>query len=184
MSIIRNNLTVENCMERSGLSEAECKVKIEDIKDDPEFSGKPALGTPKVPIKKPAYNPSNFSGRESTESVAGAGTLAQLRTKKERDLQALWEKTQFLTNLLKEQGVGVGEIEAAFPEFERRSEALLAAYDTYRSVYEGTIRDTATTRAAMRSRAQEPLEQAIRELVEYYEEKILLPLRAASERSL
>jgi hypothetical protein len=89
-----------------------------------------------------------------------------------------------MTNMLKDRGVDTQVIEAAFPEFERRAEALLGAYDTYRSVFEGTTKEATATHKAILEDARWKVIQAKESLIGYYQTKILLPLRTAHEQNI
>jgi protein-disulfide isomerase-like protein with CxxC motif len=89
-----------------------------------------------------------------------------------------------VTNILKDRGVDTQRVEAAFPEFERRAETLLGAYDTYRLVYERTSKDVPEARAAIRDDARQRVIQAKNDLLEQYQADILRLLRVAQEQGV
>jgi|GEM_PF-6016355 len=180
-SIVRNNLTIANCKERAGLSDEECAKKIEEIKADPEFSGKPMAPAPSIK-ETPKIDPVRLTPR--TSSTRNDDLIGRIRTKRETNLNELAKRTETVTNFLKSRGVDMTAIEAAFPEFEKKAENLLSAYDTYRATYIGTMRDTSSARASLRGEARLTVLRARNELIEYYQTKILTPLRVAREKIL
>ena len=180
-TLVKKYMNVERCKEYTGYSDDECAKKIEEIKKDPDFS----LG---------GTNPSPVTTNTKTSGPSLAGlppivsrtnnTLAGLREKKEGDLLALWKRTEAMTNFLKSKGVDTQAIEAALPEFQKQSEMLLSAYDTYQAAYEGTVTDSAAIRKSVRSDARESVIRSMRGLVEYYQAYILVPLRVGHEKLL
>ncbi|MFZ1627104.1 MAG: hypothetical protein WAT81_04865, partial [Candidatus Moraniibacteriota bacterium] len=165
----------------TGYSDDECAKKIEEIKKDPGFSSGETSPSPvAATTKTPGPTLSNLPPIVSRTN----NTLAGLREKKEGDLLALWKRTEAMTNFLKSKGIDTQAIEAVFPEFQERSEALLSAYDTYRAVYEGTVTDSAAVRKSVRLDARESVIRSMRNLVEYYQASILVPLRIGHEKLL
>lgn len=177
-TLVKKYMNVERCKEYTGYSDDECAKKIEEIKKDPEFSGG---ATPTTPTEKPS---SPTLSRVPDILPRTSNTLAGLREKKERDIQALLQRTEAMTSFLKNKGVDTGSIEAAFPELRSRAETLLSAYDTYRAAHEGTANDTAETRKTVRTNARESVIQAMRNFVEFYQQNILTPLRVAHGKAL
>lgn len=175
-TLVKKYMNVERCKEYTGYSDEECAKKIEEIKKDPEFSAgqstsntpSPSASSPDVPISK----------------SRDMDVLSSLREKKERDLLALWKRTEAVTNNLKSKGVDTGAIENTFPEFQEKAEELLAAYDAYRAVYERTKRDTKATRQSVRLDARDRINRAQRALIDHYQTRILAPLRVAREQAL
>ncbi len=175
-TLVKKYMNVERCKEYTGYSDEECTKKIEEIKKDPEFSGSqpapstpsPVPSSPELPVSKP---------RDTS-------TLSSLREKKERDLLALWKRTEAVTNIMKSKGVDVEKIEATFPEFQERAEELLAAYDSYLAVYERTKSDAPAARRSVRLDARARINQAQRALLDHYQVRILAPLRVARDQSL
>lgn len=173
-------MNVERCKEYTGFSDAECTEKIKEIREATNASGdtgavpSPVSGGAKVsvPSELPPIVP------RSDKSLTG------LRAKKEQDLIALWKRTEAITGVLRDRGVDTRQIEASFPEFERRAESLLGAYDTYRLVYDRTSKDSAKTRASIRDDARQKVIRAKDDLVEYYQVNILQPLRVAQAKVL
>ncbi len=180
-TLVRKHMNVERCKEYTGYSDEECAKKIEEIKNDPEFSSGTVSPAPTPSITKTPQ--SSLAGLPPITPRTN-GTLAGLREKKERDLLALWKRTETMTNFLKSKGVDTQSIETAFPEFQNRSEKLLSAYDTYRAAYEGTAKDSAAIKKSVRGEARENIVQSMRNLVEYYQKSILMPLRIAYEGTL
>lgn len=175
-TLVKKYMNVERCKEYTGYSDEECAKKIEEIKKDPEFSsGQPTSDTPSTSPVSPGI---------PTSKSRDASTLSSLREKKERDLLALWKRTEAVTNILKSKGADVSTIENAFPEFQERAEELLAAYDAYITVYERTKRDTKAAQQSIRMDARSRINQAQRSLVEHYQTRILAPLRTAREQTL
>lgn len=180
-TLIKKYMNVDRCKEYTGYSDAECAQKIEEIKN--ESITAPSLSeTPSSTVTKPDVPPA--SGALPPITSRSDGTLTGLREKKERDLIALWKRTEAMTNMLKDRGVDTQAIEAAFPEFERRAEALLGAYDTYRSVSDGTAKEAQAARPAILEDARWKVVQAKESLIEYYQTTILLPLRTAHEQNI
>ncbi|MFZ1654823.1 MAG: hypothetical protein WAT84_03270 [Candidatus Moraniibacteriota bacterium] len=179
-TLIKKYMNVERCKEYTGYSDAECVQKIEEIKND---FGSVSTGTnvPAPPRKDETARP--VSEALPPIDAQGSVTLGSLREKKERDLVALWKRTELLTQSLKDRGVDTQSIEAHFPEFEKRAEALLAAYDTYRSVHERTSGDSPTTRSTIRRDARQKVIQAKDQVLDYYRTSILIPLRTAENPS-
>lgn len=180
-TLVRKHMNVERCKEYTGYSDEECVKKIEEIKNDPEFSSNGTIPSPAPAVAK-TPEPS-LSGLPAI-TPRTSNTLAGLREKKERDLLALWKRTETMTNFLKEKGVDTRSIEAAFPEFQSRSENLLSAYDTYRAAHDGTAKDPEATRRSVRGEARENTVQSMRSLVEFYQKSILMPLRIVYEETL
>lgn len=180
-TLIKKYMNVERCKEYTGYSEAECVQKIKEIQDD-------------VAAEDSGSDVAPMSSRDTVTSTVlrelppivprSDDSLVGLREKKERDLIALWKRTEAVTNTLKDRGVDTQRIEAAFPEFERRAETLLGAYDTYRLVYERTAKDAPETRAAVRDDARQRVVQAKNNLLEQYQTDILRPLRVAQEQGV
>ncbi len=175
-TLVKKHMNVERCKEYTGYSDEECAKKIEEIKNDPEFSSgqttpsvsSPAPPSPEVPVVK---------SRDTN-------TLSSLREKKERDLLLLWKRTEAVTNIVKSKGTDTAVIESTFPEFQARAEELLAAYDAYLAVYERTKRDAPSARQSVRLDSRNRINQAQRALVDYYQTRILMPLRIAHEQAL
>lgn len=175
-TLVKKHMNVARCKEYTGYSDEECAKKIEEIKRDPEFSidqepsnvpsSKPSL--PEVPTLKPR----------------DTNVLSSLREGKERDLLALWKRTEAITNILKSKGVDTATIEAAFPDFEKKAEELLAAYDAYLIVYARTQQDTSAVRQSVRWDARSRIREAQRALVDQYQTHILVPIRIAREQVL
>lgn len=180
-TLVKKYMNVERCKEYTGYSDEECVKKIEEIKKDPDFT--PSEAAP-APAPSTTRTPSPSLSELPPILPRTSNTLSGLREKKERDLLALWKRTEAMTNFLKSKGVDTQSIEAAFPEFQNRAEALLTAYDTYRAVYEGTAKDGVTTRKSVRAEARGKVIQSMRMLVEYYQKSILMPLRIAHEKVL
>ena len=175
-TLVKKYMNVERCKEYTGYSDEECAKKIEEIKRDPEYSSsQPASDTP-----SPSSAPSGLPVSKSRD----ASTLSSLREKKERDLLALWKRTEAVTNILKSKGADVNSIENAFPEFQEHAEELLAAYDAYIAVCERTKRDAPAARQSIRMDARNRISQAQRSLVEHYQTRILAPLRTTREQTL
>lgn len=175
-TLVKKYMNVERCKEYTGYSDEECAKKIEEIKKDPEFSGGQAA--PNTPPSSPS--PSGAPVLQSRNTT----TLSSLREKKERDLLALWKRTEAVTNILKSKGVDTSVIESTFPEFQERAEELLAAYDAYLAVYERTKRDTSAARQSVRLDARSRINQAQRALIDHYQTRILAPIRIAREQVL
>ena len=178
-SLVKNNLNVESCMKRAGLSEKDCVKRIEEIKKDPEFTGvKNIQGTPPVQSPLPA-------GRTLTlpqASVQNNDLIGRVRSKKELDISELGKRTESLLSFLRSRGVDTVAIEANFPELEKKAAALLSAYDTYRAAYIGTLKDAASVQSAVRSDARSAVLIAKSDLIEYYRSHILLPIRVARDQ--
>lgn len=175
-TLVKKYMNVERCKEYTGYSDEECAKKIEEIKKDPEFSG--GQTAPSSPSSNPA------SSEAPAVKSRNATALSSLREKKERDLLALWKRTEAVTNILKSKGVDTGTIEGAFPEFQERAEELLAAYDAYLAVYERTKRETPSARQSVRLDARGRINQAQRALIDHYQTRILAPIRIAREQVL
>lgn len=175
-TLVKKYMNVERCKEYTGYSDEECTQKIEEIKKDPEFSEGQAV--PNTPSSKPS------SSEVPVVKSRNTNVLSSLREKKERDLLALWKRTEAVTNILQSKGVDVSVIESAFPEFQERAEELLAAYDFYLAVYERTKRDTPAMRQSVRLDARGRINQAQRAFVDHYQMRILAPLRIAREQAL
>lgn len=174
-TLVKKYMNVERCKEYTGYSDEECAKKIEEIKKDPEFSG--GQSVPNAPSSSPTSETPALRSRNTS-------TLSSVREKKERDLLALWKRTEAVTNILKSKGADTSAIESVFPEFQARAEELLAAYDAYIAVYERTKRDTPTARQSVRLDARGRINQAQRALIEHYQTRILAPLRIAREKTL
>lgn len=179
-TLVKKYMNVERCKEYTNYSDEECAEKIEEIKKDPEFSSGAVNSSP-ARATKPV--PGTLS-RAPFRGSQGTGIAAVIRSRKEKDLIALWERTQAVTSQLKAEGVEVQAIEAVFPEFERRAETLLSAYDRYQTIYDSTAKDSVETRQALRREARNMVVQAIRDLIDHYRTNILVPLRAAHEKTL
>lgn len=177
LTLVKKYMNTERCKEYTGYSDEECAKKIEEIRNDPGFAPGEVSPSP-VPTSSPSLSDLPPLLPRTSDTLIG------LREKKERDLLALWKRTEAMTNFLKDKGAETQSIEAAFPEFQNRAEVLLSAYDTYRAVYEGTVNDTEITRKAVRAEAREKVVQSGRSLVEYYQKSILMPLRIAHEKVL
>jgi hypothetical protein len=179
-TLIKKYMNVERCKEYTGYSDAECVQKIEEIKND--FGSVPTGTNSPAPPRKDEVR------RPALEELApidaqGSVTLDDLRERKEYDLVALWKRTELLTQLLKDRGVDTQSIEVHFPEFEKRAEALLAAYDTFQSAYERTSKDSPVMRSTIRRDARQKVIQAKDQLLDYYRVNILIPLRTAESPS-
>lgn len=177
-TLVKKYMNVERCKEYTGYSDEECAKKIEEIREDPEFSENQAV--PNVP----SAEPSSPATVVPTSRSHDANTLSSLYEQKERDLLALWQRTEAMTNILKSKGADTGAVESAFPEFQTRAEELLAAYDAYRAVYERTQQDTLAVRQSIRLDARNRINQAQRVLIDHYQIYILGPLRIAREQAL
>ncbi len=176
-TLIKNNLNVASCKKQTGLSDDECTQYIEEIKNDPEFSGVKTV-TP----SSPSPSSSSSSSSDTISSVVKSKTsgelkIIELRSKKERELRDLQAKTLSLINYFKNAGVDMTAIEKSFIEFEVRSKELLSAYDSFRSAYVSTSNDQSTTRRAIREEARNVVNNSRSSLVEYYKQNILNLLR-------
>lgn len=179
-SLVKNNLNVESCMKRAGLSEKECAKRIEEIKNDPEFTG----------VKTPSASPATPAtpvapGRTLAlpqNSVRNDDLIGRVRSKKEADISELGKRTESVLAFLRTKGVDTTAIEAQFPELEKRATALLSAYDTYRAAYIGTMKDNESTRLAVRGDARAAVLAAKNALVEHYRLNILTPIRVARDQ--
>lgn len=176
-SLVKNNLNIESCMKRAGLSEKECAKRIEEIKNDPEFTGVksvPAVpSTPAVPV---------VPGRTLAlpqNSVRNDDLIGRVRSKKELDISELGKRTESILGFLRSKGIDTTPIEAQFPELEKRATNLLSAYDTYRAAYIGTMKDDQPTRTAVRGDARAALLVARDAFIEHYRTSILVPIRVA-----
>lgn len=182
LTLVKKYMNVDRCQEYTGNSREECAQKIEEIKKDPEFSSGGGVSPSVTP---PAVRPASPALGQVPALVLGNNrSLAGLRERKERELTALWQRTEAIATYLKGRGADIQAVEAAFPEFERRAAALLAAYDTYRAAYEGTAKDNASTKQSVRTGARNAVDQAMNNLTEYYRTSILTPLRLAYEKTL
>jgi hypothetical protein len=180
-TLIKKYMNVERCKEYTGYSEAECVQKIKEIQDDVAAE---ASGTDTAPMPSRDVVPSTILRELPPIVPRSDNSFVGLREKKERDLIALWKRTEAVTNILKDRGVDTQRVEAAFPEFERRAETLLGAYDTYRLVYERTSKDVPEARAAIRDDARQRVIQAKNDLLEQYQADILRLLRVAQEQGV
>lgn len=169
---IKNNLNVESCKKQTNLSDEECTKRIEEIKNDPEFSGNAAPVSIRPTDTSIGSNP---VARPVTPDESG---VKGLRAKKERQLVELQSKTKILMNSLKEKGADVAAIEKNFGEFEKKSEELLSAYDAYQATYVDTMNDPTSTKEAIRDEARAIVTRSRTVLLEYYKTSILNPLRA------
>lgn len=174
--LIKNNLNVESCQKQTGLSDTECAKRIEEIRNDPEFSG---TNTP-VNVR-PTYT---NEGAESAVQpvVADESGVKGLRAKKERQLAELQAKTRMLINFLKEKNVDVSTIESNFGEFEKKSEELLFAYTSYQSTYADTMNDSNSTRESIRYEARAIVTRSRTILLDYYRTNVFNLLRTAYQQ--
>ncbi|MBP9727885.1 MAG: DUF4350 domain-containing protein [Candidatus Moranbacteria bacterium] len=176
--IIKNNLTVESCKKQTGLSDEECTQRIEEIRNDPEFSGATSGEVSPVATEEDAASP--IARPTSSSEVV----IMELRVKKERQLLELHSRTKALASFLKEKGVDVSVVENNFGEFEKKSEALLMAYDMFRTTYRDTMNDSDSTKQAIREKAREGVNYSRSSLIEYYRVNIFDPLRTAYQETL
>lgn len=177
-TLIKKYMNVERCKEYTGWGDEECKKKIEEIKNDPEFTG----GT--------TNSPSSSSGNKGTKPKTGTVTTDQsletarrIRAKKESDLILLWKRTENITRYLKDKGMDTGSIETHFPEFERKAEAVLAAYDTYIGVAERAPSDQAVRRQMLED-ARGGIERALFDLTGFYRSNIFSPLNTLATTNI
>jgi hypothetical protein len=177
-TFIKKNLNVENCKKQTGLSDEACTTRIEEIKNDPEFSG----------VSTPTTSRSNTSDERAARSVSVATQsgdgIVELRTKKERALTELRSKTEKAILFLKERGAEVSVLEANFGELEKKSDELLLAYTLFQDVYAGTAQDPVVTRQAIRAEARGMVDRSRNAFVEYYQSNILSLLLIAREQIL
>lgn len=176
-TLVKNNLNVESCKKQTGLSDGECTKRIEEIKNDPEFSGR----------STPAPTRSTSSDERSAPSVdlparEGGDIVAAWRTKKERELGELQARTRAIITFLKERGADVTDAEAHLVEFEKKSDELLVAYDTLQAAYVSTASDLPATQKAIRGEARDMVTRSRGSFVEYYRSNILTLLLALREQ--
>lgn len=177
-SLVKNNLNIESCMKRAGLSEKECAKRIEEIKNDPEFTGKPAsTSAVTVPPKTDSR-----SITLPTSSIRNDDIVGRIRSKKEADLIELGKHTEKIIEFLRSKGVDTTPIESHFPEFEKKIQNVLSAYDTYRAAYIGTLKDSGSVRETVRSDARATVVLARDEMIEFYRKNILNPIRMARDQ--
>ncbi len=179
-SLVKNNLNVESCMKRAGLSEKECAKRIEEIKNDPEFTGvKSAPATASTPVAPTTPGRTLMLPQNSARND---DLIGRIRSKKEADISELGKRTESMLAFLRSRGVDTTSIEAQFPELEKRAGILLSAYDTYRATYIGTMKDDQSTRTAVRGDARRVVLTARDALIEHYRVNILVPIRVARDQ--
>ncbi|MFA9262076.1 MAG: hypothetical protein ACEQSB_01815 [Undibacterium sp.] len=180
-SLVKNNLTVQSCMERAGLSEKECSKRVEEIKNDPEYTGVKQGEAPQTPSQTPSATPGRTLALPQTTTQYN-DLIGRIRSKKENSLIDLEKRTESILAFLRTRGVDTAPIEASFPELEKKVTTLLGAYDTFRVAYIGTVKDTESVKAAVREDARVAVRVAANDLVDFYQTKILTPIRVARDQ--
>lgn len=180
-SIVKNNLNVKSCMEKASLSEKECEKRIQEIKNDPEFTGVSQVPVSTTPTQTAPGVPSHSIALERT-TIQYDDLIGRIRSKKENNLIDLGKRTESILAILRKQGVNTTHIEENFPEFEKKVANLLAAYDTFRAAYIGTTKDSDSVKAAVRGDARTAVVISLNELVDYYRNQILAPIRIARDQ--
>jgi hypothetical protein len=178
-SLVKKNLNVESCKKQTGLSDGECAKRIEEIKNDPEFSGRPASVPSRLTTPDERSAPSGDSPAEESGDA-----VVIWRAKKERELRELQARTKAIINFFRDKGADVTDVEARFGEFEKKSDELLVAYDTFQAVYVSTVSDPPATRKAIREEARDMVTRSRNSLVEYYRSNILTVLIVVREQIL
>ncbi len=180
-SIVKNNLNVKSCMEKANLSEKECEKRIQEIKSDPEFTGVSQTPAPSTPVQSPIGSPVHSIAVERA-TVQYDDLIGRIRSKKENNIIDLSKRTESVLTALRKQGVDTTHIEESFPEFEKKVANLLGAYDTFRVTYMGTAKDSDSVRAAVRGDARTAVIVSLNDLIDFYRNKILAPIRIARDQ--
>lgn len=178
-SLIKNNLNVASCKKQTGLSDEECAKRIQEIKNDPEFSGKGAS----VPDRSTSSD-DRYASFEDRSTPIRDIDIASWRTKKEREVAELKARTWAMIDAFKGKGASVIDVEDRLREFEGKSNELLATYALLQSVYTSTAGDPRATRQVIRAEARDAVIRSKNVLVEYYRTNILSVLVALHEQKL
>lgn len=177
LTLIRKNLTLDRCKSYTSFSDEDCQKKIEEIKKDPKFLGVPPTNTfvtPELKVENKEEKPLSVSPQPNRHLSPG-----EVRAKKEKQLQMLWQETQILLRNLKARGVDTSVVESHLSEIENRSRDILSAYDAYQSVFDGTKNDPLAIQVQLRSAAREKVHVALTALTDSYRVNIFGPLQGA-----
>jgi hypothetical protein len=188
--------TVEDCVERMGLSEEKCTEMIEKFKNmtSEERAKMRPQGLPERGLGRPlgAGGEGDESGRLPMRKGAGLSNVADIETQiekaknarsaREEKFSQMKERMEKIVEYLKAQDVGTTEAEKNISTFEEKAANVIGAYDTYIQALEDDRdnNDGEFTDAAREAR--EKIRELSTDLRKFFRDTLLAGLRSQVEQ--
>lgn len=179
-------ITVENCVKRTGLTEEKCQEMIDKFNNmtDEEkeamrsripggeqgrLGGEPPKGGegPKSDKKSEEKNP----GENASSLEEQIKRAQRMKEQKENQFSRIEKRVEKIIEFLKSKDVDTTEIETSLGTFKEKAEAVLGAFDTYIQFLENSKTDTTITADILKEKRAE-IKNLIKELTSFYRDAL------------
>ncbi|MFA6193293.1 MAG: hypothetical protein WC726_00315 [Parcubacteria group bacterium] len=182
--------TVDDCVERMGLSEEKCTEMIEKFKNmTPEERAKMRpQGSPEGGSgRPPGVSGEGEIGRPPMKEGAGLGDTSNIdaqiekaknaRSAREERFSQMEEKMEKIVEYLKSHDVGTTEAENNISTFREKAADVLGAYETYIAALEDSRDDNSGKITDAAREAREKIRELSDDLKDFFRDTLLAKLR-------
>lgn len=190
--------TVEDCVERMGLSKEKCTAMIEKFKNmtpeerakmRPQGSPGDGAGRPPSSGNKGERPSEQEPPREKSGGLGEAGDIEtqientkSMKIAREEKISQIEERMEKIVEYLKSQNVDTSEAENNISAFKEKATDILSAYDAYIAALENSMdnNDGKLTDAAREAR--EKIRELSIDLKEFFRDTLLVNLRSQIDK--